>query len=197
MDCPTAYYVTERWQDDDLIATAVGKMMLEGSTVPSKHLTDTIELKSPLSRGTLFSADIHSAELGNIWHSSARHYFQCLNELHFFVVQFSLQKSSHRTFQEIEVVLMVYKRKSAKRNLLSKSNDLIATVVGKMTMEGRIVSPKLPMGTIGLMSPPSRGTLFSADILAAELGNIWHISVCHCFQCLKEFNFFRGAVLSL
>ena len=67
---------------------------------------------------------------------------------------------------------MVYKRKSAKRYLLSKSNDLIATVVGKMTMEGRIVSPKLPMGTIGLMSPPSRGTLFSADILAAELGNI-------------------------
>ena len=67
---------------------------------------------------------------------------------------------------------MVYKRKSAKRYLLSKSNDLIATAAGKMMMEGRIVSPKLPMDTIGLMSPPSRGTLFSADILAAELGNI-------------------------
>ena len=65
MDCPTAYYVTE-WQDDDLIATAVGKMMLEGSSVPSMPLTDTIEVMSPLSRGTLFSADIRSAELGNI-----------------------------------------------------------------------------------------------------------------------------------
>ena len=72
MDCPTAYYVTERWQDDDLIATAVGKMMMErnrvalsssSSLTPPKLATDAIELTWPPSRGSSLSADVLAAEL--------------------------------------------------------------------------------------------------------------------------------------
>ena len=33
MDGPKADYVAERWQDDDLIATAVEKMMAERSSI--------------------------------------------------------------------------------------------------------------------------------------------------------------------
>ena len=39
MDGPEADYVAERWQDDDLIATAVEKMLSERSSVPSSIFT--------------------------------------------------------------------------------------------------------------------------------------------------------------
>ena len=39
MDGPKADYVAERWQDDDLIATAVERMMSERSSLPSSIFT--------------------------------------------------------------------------------------------------------------------------------------------------------------
>ena len=81
MDGPQADYVTERLDDnDDLIANAVGKVMMERSRAPSrivalssspsftppKLTTDSIELTWPPSRGSLLAADILAAELGKI-----------------------------------------------------------------------------------------------------------------------------------
>ena len=46
MDGPKADYVAERWQDDDLIATAVEKMMTERNSLPPSIVTLSISPSS-------------------------------------------------------------------------------------------------------------------------------------------------------